>query len=87
MSAMNQTTAVLTNILNLKISDRITVVNTKLGVNDDYFIDYMEQDISISGLLHTVNYRLADTINEDFWCLDYSALASTTASGQTKLGY
>ena len=87
MSAMNQTTAVLTDILGLEISDRITIVNTKLGLNDDYFIDHMEHDISISGKLHTVKYRLADTINEDFWCLDYSALASTTASGQTKLGY
>ena len=87
MSAMNQNNAVLTQILGLKISDRITIVNTELGLNDDYFIDYMEHDILMSGKLHTVNYRLADTINEDFWCLDYSALASTTATGQTKLGY
>ena len=87
MSAMNQNSTILTNILNLEISDRITVVNTKLGLNDDYFIDYMEHDISLSGKLHTVNYRLSDTINEDFWVLDYSALASTTAEGQTKLGY
>ena len=87
MSAMNQTAAVLTDILNLEISDRITVVNTELGLSDDYFIDYMEHDISMSGLLHTVSYRLADTINEDFWCLDFSSLASSSLSGQTKLGY
>ena len=87
MGIMNQDASTLTQILSREISDRITIVNTKLGVNDDYFIDYMEHDISMSGLLHTVSYRLSDTINEDFWCLDYSALASTTASGQTKLGY
>ena len=87
MSIMNQDAATLTQILSREISDRVTIVNTKLGLNDDYFIDYMEHDISMSGLLHTANYRLADTINEDFWVLDYSALASSSLSGQTKLGY
>ena len=87
MSAMNQDTTILAKILALEISDRITVVNDELGLNDDYFIDHMEHDISMSGKLHTVSYRLSDTINEDFWCLDYSALASVTTSGQTKLGY
>jgi len=87
MSSMNQDSTILAKILALEISDRITVVNTTLGLNDDYFIDHMEHDISMSGKLHTVNYRLADTINEDFWCLDYSALASSSTEGQTKLGY
>ena len=87
MSIMNQDATNLTQILSRKISDRITVVNTKLGINGDYFIDYMQHDISMGGKLHTVTYRLADTINEDFWCLDYSALASSSLSGQTKLGY
>jgi hypothetical protein len=87
MSAMNQDSTILAKILALEISDRITVVNTTLGLNDDYFIDYMEHDISMSGKLHTVNYRLSDTINEDFWVLDYSALASSSTEGQTKLGY
>ena len=87
MMLLNQNSTILANILDLEISDRITAINDKLGLNDDYFIDYMEHDISMSGKSHIVNYRLADTINEDFWCLDYSALASTTTSGQTKLGY
>ena len=87
LSAMNQDASILADILGLEISDRITVVNTELGVNDDYFIDYMEHDISMSGKLHTVNYRLSDSLSEDFWCLDYSALASSSTEGQTKLGY
>jgi len=87
MSAMNQDSTTLAKILDLEISDRITVVNDVLGIDDDYFIDYMEHNISMGSKLHTVTYRLADTINEDFWCLDYSALASTTTEGQTKLGY
>ena len=82
MTLQNQDAATLTQILSREISDRITVVNTKLGVNGDYFIDYMEHDISISGLSHTVTYRLADTINEDFFCWDFSKWDT-----QTKWGY
>ena len=87
MTINNQDLATLTQILSREISDRITVVNTKLGIDGDYFIDYMEHNISEGGLFHTATYRLADTVNEDFWCLDYSALASSSDSGQTKLGY
>uniref|UniRef100_A0A6M3IQ23 Putative tail protein n=1 Tax=viral metagenome TaxID=1070528 RepID=A0A6M3IQ23_9ZZZZ len=87
MSIMNQDDTVLAQILGLEISDRITVVNDNLGLNSDYFVDYMGHDISMGGKLHTVTYRLADCINEDFWALGYSALASSTESGQTKLGY
>jgi hypothetical protein len=87
ISCMNQDSTILAQILGLEISDRVTIVNTLLGINDDYFIDYMSHDISMGGRLHTVNYRLSDTINEDFWCLDFSALASSSTSGQTKLGY
>jgi len=87
MTIMNQDATTLTQILSREISDRITVINTKLGINGDYFIDYLEHDISQGGKLHTATYRLAATINEDFWCLGYSALATTTATGQTKLGY
>uniref|UniRef100_A0A6M3L2K4 Putative tail protein n=1 Tax=viral metagenome TaxID=1070528 RepID=A0A6M3L2K4_9ZZZZ len=87
MSIMNQDSTNLTQLLSREISDRITVVNTKLGINDDYFIDFMEHDISMGGKLHTATYRLSDTLAEDFWCLDFSALASSSVSGQTKLGY
>ncbi len=87
MTITNKDASTLTQILSREISDRITVVNDKLGVDGDYFIDYMEHDISMGGKLHTATYRLADCINEDFWALDFSALASTSAEGQTKLGY
>lgn len=80
---MNQDAANLTQLLSREISDRITITNTKLGITSQaFFIDYMEHDISLSGKLHTAIYRLADCINEDFFCLDFSALGT-----QTKLGY
>jgi hypothetical protein len=81
MSLINQDAATLTQILNREISDRITVVNTKLGVNADFFIDHMEHDISMSGKSHTVTYRLADCINEDFFCWDYSLWGISTKWG------
>ncbi len=86
MTIINQDAATLTQILSREISDRITIVNDKLGINPTstgpfYFIDHMEHDISISGLSHTVTYRLSDSINEDFWCLDYSRLNTNTKVG------
>jgi len=89
MSIMNKNATMLTQILSREISDRITIVNTELGLNKDFFIDYLEHDISMSGELHTVSYRLADAGNEDFWCLGYSYLRYETTTGQkgTILGY
>lgn len=82
MVIMNQDMATLTQILSREISDRITIKNTKLGItSQDFFIDYMEHDISMSGLLHTATYRLADCINEDFFCWDYSKWDITTKWG------
>ena len=87
MTIQNQDSATLTQILSREISDRITVINTKLGVSADYFIDHMEHDISMSGLSHTVTYQLADCINEDFWLIGFSHLAEFATTGQTKLAY
>ena len=82
LTAQNQDAATLLQILNREISDRITVVNTKLGVNADYFIDYLEHEITMGKNSHIATYRIADVSNEDFWCMDYSKLNT-----QTKLGF
>jgi len=83
MTIMNKDATNLTQLISREISDRVTITNTKLGITAKaYFIDYMEHDISMSGKLHTATYKLADCINEDFWCLGFSKLGT-----QTKLGY
>ena len=89
VSVMNQDNATLNDILGREISDRITIVNTELGLSEDFFIDYMEHDISISGKYHTVTYRLAEVKNEEFWCLGYSYLRYeiTTGKKRTILGW
>jgi len=78
----NKAAATLKQVIVREISDRVTVVNTDLGLNSDFFINAMQHTISQRGLLHTVRYTLADATNDDFWILDYSVLDTST-----KLGY
>ncbi len=87
VTLQSQDVTTLLQILTREISDRITITNTLLGISADYFIDYMDHEVSDRGMMHTVTYRLSECVSEDFWCLDFSALASSTTSGQTKLGY
>lgn len=79
----DSTSTLRTQLLTREISDRITALNTKLGINSDYFIDHMQHEIIPGGQKrHTATYKLKDTSNEDFWVLDFSALGT-----QSKLGY
>ena len=78
----NKAAATLKQVIVREISDRITVQNTTLGLDTDFYINAMVHTISQRGLLHTVRYTLADATNEDFWILDYSVLDTNT-----KLGY
>ena len=82
MVIINKNATNLLQILTRVISDRITVVNSELGLNQDFFINKVEHEITEGGLSHTVRYTLVDATNEDFWVLDYSALGTGT-----KLGY
>ena len=82
ITIVNKDATNLTQILTRKISDRITAVNTKLGLNADFFINKMEHEITEGGHRHLCRWYLADAANEDFWCLDYSELGTGT-----KLGY
>ncbi len=96
MSIMNQDNGLLNQILGREISDRIRIYNDKLGMSGvtfldaDFFIDYMEHDISLGGKLHTVTYRLSCCKNEEFWCLGYSSLRYSLTYPQhfaTRLAY
>jgi len=87
ITVVNSSSTLLYQQLSREISDRITILNTKLGLNSDFFIEAMEHTITDSGLYHRTTYRVSDAINDDFWVLDYSALASASTTGQTKLGY
>jgi hypothetical protein len=64
ITIMNKNDTLMEQILCREISDRITVVNTKLGLSQDYSIDWMEHEISNSGLTHVVTYKLVNYYNK-----------------------
>jgi len=82
ITIVNKDATNLTQILSREISDRITVKNTELGLDDDFFINKMEHEITEGGKRHRCRWYLSGAANEDFWCLDHSQLGIGT-----KLGY
>jgi len=81
MTVVNKNAANLTQILSREISDRITVVNTELGLSDDYFIDSMGHTITDGGMKHSVTYKLSNASHEEAWVLDTSRLGTGTRLG------
>jgi len=61
ITVVNKDTTIYTQQLTLEISDRVTVVNTKLGINADYYIENMSHEITDSGKYHTTTYILSPT--------------------------
>jgi hypothetical protein len=59
MTIVNRTPQLLSQILGQEISNRVRITNASLGLDNDYFIEYMEHEISISGRWHKVVYRLS----------------------------
>ncbi len=70
--------AVLSAILTLKISDRITVQCARLGLDDDFFINKMQHKITDFGKHHTVQYNIGRASDEDYWIMDTSELGTGT---------
>jgi len=69
---------ILSNILTLKISDRITVQCARLGLDDDFFINKMKHKITDFGKHHTVQYSIGRASDEGYWILDTSQLGTGT---------
>jgi hypothetical protein len=61
LTIINKNSSLLTAILSLDISDRVTVINTKLGIDADYFIESVSHEITDGLLKHEVTYRLTAT--------------------------
>ena len=85
MRIANASDALMTQILTRKISDRITVTNTKLGITaKDRFIDKMRHEVSDGGKHHRVTWWLERVDETIYWILGqagYSELGQTTALG------
>lgn len=78
MAMMNADWERWQQILALDISDRITVKNTKLGLDDDYYINKVKHRITQGGLLHSVQWALEDASDAEYWILGKSQLGTGT---------
>lgn len=65
-------------ILAREISDRIAVKNTKLGLDNDYYINKMKHRIDQGGILHKVQWILEDADDAEYWVLGTSLLGTGT---------
>jgi hypothetical protein len=75
---VNKNDTLWQKIITLNISDRVTVTHTALGVDDDFFINRMEHEITEGGRLHRVTWGLSLADAETYWCLDTSLLDTGT---------
>ena len=72
-------------MLTLKVSDRITVTVTDLGISSkDYFIEKMVHEVRDGGTYHRCTYSLSK-VDEDAWWLlartNYGELGTSTRLG------
>lgn len=85
MQLANASTALMTQILTRKISDRITVTNTKLGISaKDYYINKMRHEVGDGGKHHQVTWWLERVDEAKYWLLGttgYGELGTNTRLG------
>lgn len=86
-------TAIRTQCLARKISDRITIASTTLGIDQDFYINRVQQDYVMNegGTIHITKYQLEATESlggppggDLFWLLEvagYSEIGETTWLG------
>ena len=78
MTIQGKTDALLAQVLNRNISERVSVVNTRLGMNTEFYIEKVEHEID-EGDLHTVTYTLGKAVGaRGVWVLNTSKLDTET---------
>ena len=81
VSFINSSIWMWNKIVQLQLSDRITLVGQLSGVAGNYYINKMIHSISDGGLLHTVVYEVEDAAYVNGWILGYSLLGTETVLG------
>lgn len=81
MTVVGSTDELISEIVNRKISDRITLQNTDLGIDNEFYIDKQEIDWRIGGSL-AARYIVSKASDEQYWILGTSELGV-----DTRLGY
>ena len=74
----NDSDATLLQILRRRISDRVKIINTKLGLSDEFYIEKIEIHIWEARKFYECTWTLSLASNEDYWVLDVSKLDKTT---------
>lgn len=83
----NRSAAILAEILNRRISDRITVQAATLNIDDDFFIEHVRHEILMgSEQLHKCWWQVSKVDSRMYWILNTSQLGSGYAF-PTVLGY
>tara|TARA_Y100000310_G_scaffold342714_1_gene447056 strand:+ start:1438 stop:3633 length:2196 start_codon:yes stop_codon:yes gene_type:complete len=81
----NRSVAQMLQVLDRKLSDRITLVadnGTGLGINEDFFIEQMRHTVDPRRNIHTVRWGLSAAASQQAW-----TLGSSDLGGETRLGY
>lgn len=68
----------LAKVLSLDLSDRVTVVEPETGLNNDFFIEYIQHDISsVAEHVITLGLEMAPSVPTNVFILDSSTLNGT----------
>ncbi|MDY6835535.1 MAG: LamG-like jellyroll fold domain-containing protein [Chloroflexota bacterium] len=86
IDTIDSSTALKTQILARKVSDRITIIQSDLGVNDDYYINKIVRTWTRAGNIINCSWTVAATDSEMFWILNTSQLGGGYAY-PSRLGY
>jgi len=70
----NKTNAILTEILEREISDRITMQNADLNIDADYFIEHMRHEINPRAKTHECWWVVSEADDQMYWIMDTSQL-------------
>lgn len=74
----NADDTIWTQIVTRKLSDRITLQNSDLNIDADFFIDKMKHEISKSGTLHKCWWTLSRADVQAYWIIGTSILGTST---------
>lgn len=70
----------MTNALGREIGDRVTVVESLLGLNEDYYVDYVRHSIQ-GATLHQAEFGLESAEGLRYWVLDTDELDGDAVVG------
>ena len=78
VSLINSNSDILTQILARKLSDRVTLQNNEFNIDDEFYIEAMEHEITRSGTIHKCRWTLTRADDYQYFVWDVSKWDQTT---------